>query len=86
MPKLRQLIAASCCTATLLLAACGKSESEPKTMLYYSQHLDEAREKVARLEAQVAELERLLDRAQGASAHGGSAPAADRSAGPGWAD
>ena len=48
MPKLRQLIAASCCTATLLLAACGKSESEPKTMLYYSQHLDEAREKVAR--------------------------------------
>ena len=39
MPKLRQLIAASCCTATLLLAACGKSESEPKTMLYYSQHL-----------------------------------------------
>ena len=53
MPKLRLIAAVSCCTATLLLAACGKSESEPKTMLYYSQHLDEAREKVARCKSGV---------------------------------
>lgn len=48
--------------------------------------LARTREKVARLEAQVAELERMLDRAPGDRAQGDSAHGADRSAGPGWAD
>lgn len=49
MPGLRHV--AACAAATLLLAACGKAAPEPKTMVYYSQHLDEAREKVARCKA-----------------------------------
>lgn len=49
MPKLDH--AAACFTAALLLTACGKPE--PKTMLYYTQHLDEAREKVARCKSGV---------------------------------